>query len=54
MKTTITEQATTDQQAGLSIMRGREQYVTVADRAAYMNAWLESMRVNGVPAAFVR
>ena len=44
---TINEQATADQRAGIPVTRGRERYTTIADRAAYLNAWLESMRVNG-------
>lgn len=41
------EQAFIDQQNGKSLSRGREQFDTVAERATYANAWLESMRVNG-------
>lgn len=43
----IATQATADQRAGIPLMRGRERYQTTAERAAYHNAWLESMRING-------
>lgn len=52
-KASIKAQATADQQAGIPLTRGREAFTVIAERAHYANMWLESIRVNGVPATVV-
>jgi len=49
----VTAQATADQQAGITINAGRAAHHGRAS-VLYMEAWLASMKVNGVPARFAR
>lgn len=49
----VIAQATADQQAGITINAGRAQNPGRAS-VLYYEAWLASMKINGIPAKFAR
>jgi len=48
----ITTQAVTDQQNGVTVMKGMANLATVAEKAHYKNSWMASFSINGFPKNF--